>query len=90
MSASRALMQIRALNTSVATGLVTGMSPRTTPMGSAISVSASRSWLPTTPTPGFPASDCATSRLANRFVSALQCAQPMPVSATVAAASASA
>ena len=71
MSASRALMQIRALNTSVATGLVTGMSPRTTPIGSAISVSASRSRQPTTPTPGFPTSDCATARLANRFFSAL-------------------
>ena len=59
-------------------------------MGSAISVTASGSQLPTTPTPGFPASDCATSRLANRFFSALSGAQPMPVSATVAAASSSA
>ena len=33
MSASRALMQIRALNTSVATGLVTGMRPEDDPHG---------------------------------------------------------
>ena len=90
MRESRALMQINALNTSVATGLVIGMSPRTTPMGSAISVSAVRPSLPTTPTPGFPTSDCATSRLANRFLFALSGTQPMPVSATVAAASSSA
>ena len=90
MSASRALMQIRALNTSVATGLVIGMSPKTTPIGSAISVSASRSRRPMTPTPGLPTSDRATPRLANRFLSALSGTQPMPVSATVAAASSSA
>ena len=44
ISASRALMQIKVLNTSVDTGLVMGMSPTTTPIGSAISVSAARSW----------------------------------------------
>ncbi len=82
-------MQIRALNTSVDTGLVIGMSPSTTPMGSAILVSGSRP-PPMIPTPGFPTSDRATSRLANRFLSALSAAQPMPVSATVAAASSSA
>ncbi len=90
MSAFRAFTQIKVLNTSVETGLVIGMSPSTTPIGSAISVSASRSLLPTTPTPGFPTSDCATSRLANRFLSALSVTEPMPVSATVAAASSSA
>jgi hypothetical protein len=90
MSASRALMQIRALNTSVATGLVTGISPRITPMGSAISVSACRPQLLATPAAGFPASHCVTSRLANRFLSALSGTQPMPVSATAAAASSSA
>jgi hypothetical protein len=90
MRAFRAFTQIKVLNTSVETGLVIGMSPSTTPIGSAISVSASRSLLPTTPTPGFPTSDCATSRLANRFLSALSVTEPMPVSATVAAASSSA
>ena len=74
MSASRALMQIKVLNTSADTGLVTGMSPTMTPMGSAICVSSSRSSLPMTPTPGFPTSGCATSRLAKRFLSALSAA----------------
>jgi hypothetical protein len=83
-------MQISALNTGVATGLVTGIKPRMTPIGSAISVSACGSWRPTTPTPDLPISDCATPRLANRFLSALSGTQPMPVSATAAAASSSA
>ena len=83
-------MQIRALNTSVATGLVTGIRPTMTPIGSAISVSASGPLPPTTPTPGFPVSERATPRLANRFLTALSATQPMRVSATVAAASSSA
>ena len=67
MSASRALMQIRALNTSVATGLVTGMSPRTTPMGSAISVSS----LP------FAAADDTHARLPDQRLRHIQAREPV-------------
>ena len=88
MRAFRAFMQIRVLNTRVETGLVTGMRPRTTPIGSAISARDSRS--PIMPTPGFPTSDFATPRLPNRFFSTLSATQPIPVSVTVAAASSSA
>lgn len=90
MSVSRALMQIRALNTSVATGLVTGIRPTMAPIGSPISVSPSRPLPPATPMPGLPVSDGTTPRLANRFLTALSGTQPRPVSATVAAASSSA
>ena len=87
--ALRALRQIRVLNTSVATGLVIGMRPSTTPTGLAISVTP-RSSGGRGPIPGRPWRARFTSRLAKRFLKVLSATLPIPVSATVAAASSSA
>ena len=84
--ALRALRQIRVLNTRVATGLVIGMSPSTTPIGLAISVTP-RSSGGRGPIPGRPCKARFTSRLAKRFLKVLSATLPIPVLATVAAAS---
>ena len=84
--ALRALTQIRILNTRVATGLVMGMSPSTTPTGLAISVTRGRR--ADGADPGRPCRVRLTSRLAKRFLKVLSATLPIP--ATVAAASSSA
>src|SRR4029450_10695925 len=84
--ALRALRQIRVLKTRVATGLVMGMSPSTTPTGLAISVTP-RSSGGRGPIPGRPWRARLTSRLAKRFLKVLSATLPIPVSATVATAS---